>query len=180
MLYLTIPKQELYNEETNTFEYIDEQHITLEHSLLAISKWESITLKPYMSTQNKTTEELLLYFKCMVIDQPLSQFTIFNDPNIQKQIITYIESPATATIIHDKKKSHGKEKITSDIIYTWMIELSIPFECQIWHLNRLMTLIRLVNNTKSANGKKKKINKNTLEERNRMNAERKKKYNTKG
>ena len=59
-----------------------------------------------------------------------------------------------------------------------MIVLGIPFECEKWHLNRLMTLIRVVS---AKNAPPKKMSKNEiLAQQRRLNAERKAKFNTKG
>lgn len=159
MLKLTIPKQELFNNKTQEFIYIKEQVLQLEHSLVSISKWESKWLKPYFSKKQKTKEEVIDYIRCMTITQNV-------DPNVYYGlkdehyilIEQYIENPMTATVINNdpvlNKKKKNKSFITSEIIYYWMISLNIPMEFQKWHINRLLTLIRVCQIKNEPNDKK--------------------------
>ena len=99
------------------------------------------------------------------------------DQNI-KDINAYIDSPMTATTFPDNKGSSNKEIITSELIYYWMTSFSIPMECQKWHLNRLLTLIRVCN---IKNQPAKKMSKRELVQRNAsLNAARKANMNSKG
>lgn len=180
MLQVTIPANEGYNEATNEFITIKKQELVLEHSLVSISKWESKWNKPFLGKEQKTEEEVLDYIRCMTLTQNV-------DPNVYKllpndiiqQITKYIEAPMTATWFHeDKNKPSSHETITSELIYYWMIALNIPFECQKWHLNRLLTLIRVCN---IKNTPPSKMSKSELMARNRsLNAARKKANNTHG
>lgn len=130
-------------------------HIRLEHSLLSISKWESKWKKPFLTKEPKSREEFLDYVRCMTITQNV-------DPNIY-QLLTpydiasirqYMEDPFCATKVNHMEPSHGKpETITAEVIYYWMTVNQIPFECEKWHLNKLMTLIDLCN-VKNNPGKK--------------------------
>ena len=145
MLKITVPKRELFDNNTNEFIYVEKTNLTLEHSLVSISKWESKWHKSYISSNGKLSAvEILDYIKCMTITQNV-------DPNVYlaltkenlEQIQEYISDPATATTTqHFKKQPNNKNKIiTAEVIYSWMISLHIPVEFQKWHLNRLLTLI---------------------------------------
>lgn len=144
MLQILIPKTELWDSSKDEFVTVKEQTITLEHSLVAISKWESKWMKPFLSKGRKTIDEIRDYIRCMTITQnvdPNVYLCLTND-NIA-EISKYIESPMTATTFSDKEKKPSKQIITSELVYYWMIEAGVPFECQKWHINRLLTLIQV-------------------------------------
>lgn len=146
MLLVTIPAGELFNDETNEFIKIHEQTISLEHSLVSASKWESIWHKPYLSETPKTTEEILSYLQCMTLTKNVNPFVYLNLKQEQiQQIKDYISNPMTATTFHEPLNAAPKRKqiITTEIIYYQMFQYNIPMECQKWHLNRLLTLIRV-------------------------------------
>lgn len=179
MLYLTVASGELFDEATWSFIEIKPTVIQLEHSLLAISKWESKWKKPFMSTEQKTEEEFRDYVRCMTINRNV-------DPNVYlrltaadyKKIDEYIHDPMTATTFHggQSKKSSSKQ-ITSELIYYWMVQAQIPFDAEKWHLNRLMTLIRIY----SVENDPKKMSKKDIYKSNRaINEARKAKYHSKG
>lgn len=154
--------------------------LQLEHSLVSLSKWESKWCKSFFSKQAKTTEEIIDYIKCMTITQNVNPevYQHLTRTNIQ-QIEDYIEAPMTATYFpKDKKSGSSRETITSELIYYWMIALNIPFECQKWHLNRLLTLVRVCN---IKNQPPKKMSKRQIMSRNAsLNAARRQQLNTKG
>lgn len=149
MLQVTIPAVESFDEKTNEFISTKEQTLQLEHSLLSLSKWESKWKKPFLSTEQRSYEESVDYIRCMTITQNVSpDIYRFIPPDIVKQVSDYIEDPMTATWFTNStgSSSQGKknsEATTSELIYYWMIALNIPMECQKWHLNRLLTLIRV-------------------------------------
>lgn len=172
MLKITIPSIEHYDEITNTFSYSKEQSLQLEHSLVSISKWESKWKKPFLSRNEKTIEETIDYIKCMTITQNIddNSYNMITNENI-RQVRSYIEDDMTATTFSKEQKSINREVITAEIIYYWMIALNIPFECQKWHLNRLLTLINICN---IKNSPPKKMSKRDLARRNSsLNAARK-------
>ena len=145
MLEITIPATELWDETNQQFINTKEQMLRLEHSLVSLSKWESKWCKPFFSKQEKTFEETVDYIRCMELNKNLSPDTYkyLTSKNI-KDINAYIDAPMTATwFSKSKSDSWSREQITSELIYYWMIALNIPFECQKWHLNRLLTLIRV-------------------------------------
>lgn len=182
MLYIVVPlSPEGWDEEKQEFISPKEITLQLEHSLVSISKWESKWCKSFIHTKEKTDEEIIDYVKCMTLNKSVdpdvyNHLTSFNVRQIEK----YIEAPMTATHISEDKKSKGsREIVTSELIYYWMIALNIPIaECQKWHLNRLLTLIRVCN---VKNQPPKKMNKKDIMRRNAaLNAARRKQYNTKG
>lgn len=180
MLNITIPKQELYDEENNEFINLPEKTICLEHSLVSVSKWESKWKKPFLSKEPKTVEETIDYIKCMTITQNVDDkvYNYLSKKNIE-DINKYIDDSMTATTFYDVRKNTGRqENITSELIYFWMISLNIPMECQKWHLNRLLTLIKICN-IKNDSGKK--MSRSEINSRNAaLNAARRKKLNTRG
>lgn len=179
MLRITIPACEAFDEIKEEFIYTKEQIIQLEHSLVSLSKWESKWRKPFLTKENKTDEEMIDYVRCMTITQNVDDnvYNFLSDENIA-EIRKYIEEDMTATTFSDEKKVFNKNIITAEIIYYWMIALNIPFECQKWHLNRLLTLINVCN---IKNSPPKKMSRKELIQRNHaLNAARKRSLRTKG
>lgn len=180
MLEIVIEGREGFNEETQEFVAISGQRLMLEHSLISLSKWESKWNKPFMSKESRTVEETLDYIKCMTINQNIpDEIYMCLTPEHISKVQKYIESPMTATTFRkDGNGQRSNEVITSELIYYWMIALNIPFECQKWHLNRLLTLIRVCS---IKNAPSKKMGKNELLARNKaLNAERRQRLNSKG
>lgn len=116
----------------------------LEHSLLSLSKWESRWKKPFLSKEPHTQEEALDYVRCMTLDKNVDDSVYYRIPPEQMaEVNKYIDDPMTATTFKDQNGKPSREIITAELIYYWMISLQIPFECQKWHLSRLLTLIRV-------------------------------------
>jgi hypothetical protein len=180
MLTLFIEPIELFNEETQTFQTLDGFELELEHSLVSLSKWESITKVPFLSKTDKTPEDIRLYIEAMIISPiyPPNAVGRMTQSNID-QVNAYLESSESATTFGTMPEVKGRgETITSELIYYWMVAFNIPFECERWHLNRLFSLIRICN---IKNTKPKKMTARQLAERNaRLNEERKQKYQTRG
>lgn len=179
MLKLIIPGSESFDEETETFIYTKERTLHLEHSLVSLSKWEAVYQIPFLTEKQKTTEQTLDYIRFMTITQNV-------DPEIYKalpssclnKVEDYIRNPMTATTISNSNKKGGRQIITSEVIYGWMVVLHIPFECEKWHLNRLLTLIQVCS---ELNNPGKKMSKKELLERNRaLNEARKVSLHTRG
>lgn len=147
MLNLRIPGTEFFNENTNEFIMIPDVTLQLEHSLVSLSKWESKHKKRFLdNTVEKTDEETRDYVRCMALnDIPEESYQVlFTSRALMNTIIEYIEDPHTATVITRGASANHGEAITSELIYYWMVAAQIPFECQTWHLNRLITLISIV------------------------------------
>lgn len=183
MLEIVIPDRDnLWDESKNQLVKLKGARIQLEHSLISLKKWERIHKKPFLDTKNKTYSETIDYIKCMTITSNVDD-RIYNFIPVDeiKRVVAYIEDPMTATWFSDgiNIPSLGKNEIvTAEIIYYWMITLNIPQEYQKWHLNELMTLIKVIS---VKNGTKEKVPKSEeLSKRAALNAARKKKYKTKG
>lgn len=181
MLQLVIQlTPEGWDEEKEEFVQAKEQILQLEHSLISLSKWESKWCKPFLSKVEKTDEEVLDYIKCMTLTQNIKPdvYEKLNKTHMD-QINKYIEAPMTATFINeDSNGKINREPVTSELIYYWMISLQIPFECQKWHLNRLLSLIKVIN---FKNTPPKKHSRREIMSRNAaLNASRRQRLNTRG
>lgn len=180
MLQITIPATEQFNEETNEFVTTKAQTLQLEHSLISLSKWESKWCKSFIDSKNKTNEETLDYVRCMTLTSNVKPevYQCLTPQNIA-DINAYIDAPMTATVFNDMGDKGGKKDvITSELIYYWMIANNIPFECEKWHLNRLITLIRVCN---IKNTPPKKMSKRDIMSRNAaLNAARRQQMNSRG
>ena len=169
-----------WDEEKQEFVEPKTQTLQLEYSLVSISKWESKWCKPFLVNKGLTHEETLDYIKCMTITQNVKDevYLCLTDKNIE-EINDYISAPMTATTVKDKKTGKSKKQIpTSELIYSWMVNLNIPFECQKWHLNRLIMLIRVLN---AENDSSTKMSNSEIMARNKaINTARKKQLNTRG
>lgn len=178
MLHIKIEPRELFDDNKQEFIQVEGQDLMLEHSLVSISKWESKWHKPFLSSE-KTDEELLDYIKCMSVnDIDDNSYIGLSDKDINK-INDYISNPMSATTFFEEStNTTKKEIITSELIYFWMVSFKIPIECQDWHLNRLLTLIRICS---IKNTPPKKMSKNEIMSRNaNLNAMRRKQLHTKG
>jgi hypothetical protein len=181
LLRITIPAVEEWDERKEEFvPRMKEQTLQLEHSLVSLSKWESKWQKPFLSRAAKSYEETIDYIKCMTLTQNVKPevYDYLTVDNI-RQVNEYIESPMTATTFSEEKGGKAnREVITAELIYYWMIALNIPFECQKWHLNRLLTLVRVCN---IKNAPPKKMSKRDVMSRNaRLNAARRQQLNSRG
>lgn len=180
MLRIIVPAAEFFDEVREEFVYTKEVTLQLEHSLVSLSKWESKWNKAFLGKQEKTDEEILDYVRCMTLTQNVDPevYTRLSAQNYAA-INAYIEAPMTATYFSEDKQSKGnREVVTSELIYYWMISYNIPVEFQKWHLNRLLTLIRVCN---IKNSPPKKRSKRDLMRRNAaLNAARRNRLGSKG
>lgn len=181
MLQITIPANEQWDEKREEFVTTKEQRLNLEHSLISLSKWESKWCKPFLSNKEKSHEEILDYIKCMTLTKNINPevYNSLTNENI-KQVNDYITAPMTATTFSESgvRKKANNEIFTSEVIYYAMTAYNIPFECEKWHLNRLITLIRVCG---IKNEPPKKMSKRSIMSQNAaLNAARRKKFNTKG
>lgn len=180
MLQIVVPVIEYYDEQKNRFIETKEQTLHLEHSLISLSKWESKWNKPFLSRKDKTQEETLDYIRCMTLTQNIdpSVYSRLSSENIS-QVSDYINAPMTATTFSDHRTGKADRRIiTAELIYYWMINYNIPFECQKWHLNRLLTLIRVCTIKNSPS--KKMSEAEVMRQQAELNEIRKAQLNTKG
>lgn len=183
MLTIVVPPSEEFNQETSEFHTYPGGTLQLEHSLISLSKWESKWHKPFLSDKDKTNEELRDYIRCMTVTQKVDPdiYTHLTRRNVQ-DINAYINDPMTATWFTERPGQHvgrkSSEAITSELIYYWMIAFGIPVEFERWHLNRLLTLIRVC---EVKNQPSKKMSKKDIYAQNRaLNAARRKATGSKG
>lgn len=179
---ITIPKTELFDEASNKFLVAEpEVVVEVEHSLVSVSIWEAKFEKPFLNSPQMTDAEVIAYIKCMTKDQKLPD-SVFDriTKSEADRVAKYITAKMSATWFTEVpgQKTPAKQTVTSEMIYYWMVSLNIPSEYQHWHLNRLITLIRVCNDQ---NAPKKKMNKADVYARNReLNAQRRAAAGSKG
>lgn len=183
MLEITLKAAELFNEETSEFIVLPSEILLLEHSLSSLSKWEASWETPFLSDEEKTREQTLDYIKAMLIS-PVSSPDVFDRLTSEhfEQISKYIDRKMAATWFVDEPRRPGSTAaVTAEIIYYWMISFQIPTEYQYWHLNKLLTLVKVIN---EKNAPKKKLNRaqrqEALSNRAMLNAQRKAQLGTTG
>lgn len=185
MLTIILKDREAYDEKSGEFRTIKGGKIELEHSLISISKWESKWKKPFMNSE-KTEAEILDYIKCMSISKDIDDSQVACLTNSQlEQIKAYMEDTMTATWFSDTQKQGApkranREIVTSELIYYWMISQNVPIEFQKWHINRLMTLIRVCMLKNSDDKSNKMPRKEIYKQNQALNAARRAKLGSKG
>lgn len=182
MLTITVVLSEGLDERTNEFVTVESAILKLEHSLFSLSKWESFYKKPFLNEEKKTSEEAMAYFKCMTLtpDVPDEVFNKLSQKNVD-EINEYMNATVTATWFSKSvKKGPQRETITAEIIYYWMVGVGLPFECQYWHLDRLLTQIRVINEKNEPDKKKRRFSSSAAQERRELNARRKAEMGTSG
>lgn len=179
MLRLSVVLEEGLDDETQEFVAVESVELRLEHSLVSLSKWESKFEKPFLNDEEKSMEETLAYVECMILgDYDPEILKSFSSENLNT-VNEYINAKMTATwFAEGSKRPPSREVITSELVYYWMIALNIPFDCQHWHLNRLLTLVQVCT---IKNQPAKKMSRRQAAERHRqLNAQRKAQLNTRG
>lgn len=181
MLTIYVEEKELFDEETRKFINVPAMKLEFEHSLVSLSKWEEIWEIPFLNSDNKTNEQIQSYITCMLLtsdvpDEVLRMLTSEQYDTINK----YISAKHTATIFSSQPTQRNSgEFVTAELIYYWLVALQIPFlPVETWHLNKLLTLIKVVN---LKNTPPKKMSRSEIAARQRqLNASRRAKYGTSG
>jgi len=175
MLEIDVETEESFDENTNKF-VVKSYRVKLEHSLVSASKWESLWKEAFLGKKDKTLNQTISYVQCMIQndEMPPEVFLKLIQHHLD-EIKDYVSDEMTATHLrNDPNSSSTGELITTELIYYWMISLSIPVEFEKWHLNRLITLIRVVN---LKNTPPKKM---TAQERRALNRSRLQQHGTRG
>ena len=183
MLPIVIPEGKLFDQRTQRFIKTERVTLELEHSLLSLSLWEMKWKKPFLNPDKSykmSTEQIIDYIRCMTLNDVDPNVYYRLTPQNIKKVMDYIEDPMTATIIteHDKQSKKGMKVLTNEVIYYYMSELNIPFSCETWHLNRLLTLIRVAAIEKQP--PKKMCRRDQLSQQRALNEARKMKHHTRG
>lgn len=181
MLKLSLPVIEVW---TGTeFDYIGGDEVELEHSLYTVAAWEAKWKKPFANKKGLEREELLDYimnFMCQTKNTPREAWLSLTNKEVE-QILKYMEDSMTATTIKNQNgsnKGSARSIVTSELIYFYMANYGIPWECEHWHLNRLMTLIDVC---AAKNSPPKKMSKGEAARlQAEQNARMRAKYNSKG
>lgn len=184
MLTVQVQSPEAFDDNKGFFREVDFA-LDLEHSLVSLSKWESKHQIPFLGSKGKTDEQVLDYVKFMTISPDVSPeiYEHLTQANYD-EITNYINLKMTATWFAETPGSATKnrqEVITAEVIYYWLIALNIPFEVQTWHLNRLITLVKVCNEkNKPADAKKPKMNGDRAAQRRALNEARRREHKTTG
>lgn len=186
MLEIVVKANEVWDEEKQEFHTLQRDvTMKLEHSLLSISKWESKYHRGFLKDGPKTVEEQLDYIRDMCTNPGFSdEVWYLISPENLEEINRYISDPMTATVINSVDDKHSRRwgtqnsTLTTEVIYYLMIQYGIPFECQKWHINRLLMLLRVCE-IKESPGRKMSPREIMMQNR-ALNEARKAKYHTRG
>lgn len=180
MLEIRVPLAETWDDKQELFVVSKSFDLELEHSLASLSKWEQFFEKPFLGSEDKTPEETLVYITMMVLNPkvPPEIFSRLSEENV-KDIDRYINAKMTATWFREERNQpKSREIITAEVIYHWMIHHNVWLEAEHWHINKLLTLIRVC--TQKSQTPKKQNRRDMIAERQRINEERMAKYGTSG
>lgn len=183
LLKISLPEQEFFIEETMEFLTLPAVDFVMEHSLFTISKWEEKHAVAFYGKQEKSNDDMIDYIRCMIISpeefDDKNFMRMINTKQYLDKIMAYINNPATATTFRETKGgAPNRETPTSELIYYWMIANQIPVEFEHWHINRLMTLIRVCG-VKNTPPKKRSMH-DIMSDNAALNAQRRAKLGTKG
>lgn len=180
MLQITLEPLEMYNGQTDELFTIPAETLNLEHSLASLSKWEAKHEKPFLGKDDKSVEEIISYIECMIVDgETPPQLPARVKQEHVDALGAYMHAKQSATWFTDEPSGGpGRETITAEVIYYWMTVFNIDWQAQYWHLNRLLTLVRVCG---AKNEKPKKLGRAAAaQQRADLNAKRKQELGTPG
>lgn len=178
MITLDFNDIEYYDEEKSEFISFPPKLVNFEYTLFAVAKWEERWRKPFLTSELRSDDPMLIdFFICMGDDPTLSP-VYFYDPSVGMILNNYIKDPMSATrFLKEPASGRGKD-YTAEEIYALMFMNGIPIEFENRNLNKLLTILRVISAYNSP--PKKKTQREILAENVALNEQRKKKYNTKG
>lgn len=180
MLEIDVAGREYWDSVKEEFVNTKGLHLRLEHSLISVSKWEAKYKRPFITDGPKTPDETYDYIADMSLDKIADKTVLYGLTETDyNRILEYINDPMTATKINDPQKKKSKpHALTNEEIYYYMTALNIPFSCEKWHLNRLLTLIDVAS---IKNQPPKKMSKGDIARQNAaLNAARRAKHHSAG
>lgn len=179
MITIDLGELEYYNGDDNTFETEVGGKVSFEYSLRAVYNWEGRWKKPFLKGDVNEIE-MIDFYKEMALEKIDERFIT---EDVMVILAQYISNPSTATTFSSNNVDGGKNTVngkihTAEELYALMIMSNIPLEFETRNLNRLLTIMRIIG---AKNSPPKKMNReDILKQNSQLNAERKKKFNTKG
>ena len=150
-LTITTKEIQLINEDTLEIITIPSETIVLEHSLAAMSKWERLWHDQFLKDREHvgdplTREQMISYLECMTLNGPFDvRIYLGFDQATMNKIRAYMEDPMTGTkFVEEVGRGQAAGTVMSaEEIYYAMFKWNVPMECENWHINRLMALLRV-------------------------------------
>lgn len=153
MLRVTIPDNDLLDLDTLRITHIKGATVELEYSLAAIAKWESKWHIPFLTSAERSLskEQLGSFVACMALNEVEDERIFSVIPNdVMAQIAEYMNNPMTATTISkdpNRPTSKRLTVMTAEQFYHLMIKCGIPPDWEFRHMNQLVMLIRVCEET---------------------------------
>jgi hypothetical protein len=174
MKTIVVPPLEMWNDELSQFEYGPEGQFVFEHSLYAISQWEAKYKKSFFVSisSGMPGTEFLDYITFGVVEGDKTLVKWMSEDNIE-ELKNYMSDPCSASTVNTREKAQasrgqGGQFMTSELLYSYLVGLQIPFEVQYWNLNRMLMLIKMCNqNNKPKEKMSKKDNASSMAALNR-------------
>lgn len=178
MLEIELNQLDAWDDKKQEFVILENEVVYLEHSLKAVSEWEAKWKIPFLDKGHRTEQMILDYVSCMIVGTKPTGFLERLQRSDFVRIQEYIDDSRTASWISSEEQGDNGSKVTSELIYYWMVVAGIPFVAEEWHLNRLMMLIKIYG---EKNKPEKKRSREEILERNReLNDKRRREMGTNG
>ncbi len=158
VLDLFVPGKEFWNSELQEFIYTKDITLHLKHSLVSLTRWEQHYKRRFLDDGPKNEEEYRFYIQCMTLNKDVDPlvYTVLQEDDMKK-VTDYLHDSMTATTLPKQNNNRtNSEKLSSELIYYYMSALNIPFECEKWFLNNLITLISIASIKNNPQEKKSK------------------------